>query len=385
MTTMFVALIFSFSANVNAPVFTVGEEKYKVNILTTELDRPWAVVRGPDNTLYLTEKAGKIFIYRDGKRVASLTGIPRELDEKGQGGLMDMAFHPQFKQNRFVYLSYITRENAIPSDGVNTRIARFRLVGNRLTDKKVLAQGGYGRDGAHFGSRMVFGADDKLYATFGERHNKEKSQDLKYLNGKVIRINDDGSIPQDNPFYNVPGARKEIFTFGHRNPQGIDVHPLNGSLVISEHGPSGYDAQLPTLARVGKADEINVLRPGGNYGWPWVFGSPDVLPWTEEMHRLVADKNLIMPLREYTVPDGIAPAGVAFYTGEKFPSWKNSFFVAALRGYLLRLDIDGENRLVKEEHLLPEGFSRIRDVTTGADGYLYVISDKGQLIQIVPQ
>lgn len=359
--------------------------KFKVQVIDDSFDAPWAVVTGPDGRLFITDKTGKIFVFKNDKKVAEVTGIPKSLAIVGQGGLLDIAFHPQFEENNFVYLSYSTAENAIPSNGFNTRVSRFVLKNYRLSSEKVLVQGGFGTDGAHFGCRLTFGKDGKLYATFGERHHKEKAQELEYLNGKTVRINDDGSIPKDNPFFDVEGARKEIYSLGHRNAQGMDMHPLTGDLYISEHGPSGYDASLPKVGPVGKADEVNRIEKAGNYGWPKIFGTPDVLPWTEAMKNYVEENAIIMPYREYTVPDGIAPSGVAFYTGDKFPNWKNSLMVTALRGYIVRISMDNKGQFISEEKLEHDNFSRARDVVTGADGSLYLITGVGELLKIIPQ
>ena len=371
------------SFNIHAQTFR-GTHNYEAKVYYSGLKRPWAIEVGPENDLFITQKGGSLLVIREGKVLQNITGIPKSLEVIGQGGLLDITFHPNFSGNQFVYLSYTTRENARPRNGINTRISRFKLINGKLSEEKILIQGGFGNDGAHFGCRLVFGLDKKLYATFGERHNKDKAQDPAFLNGKVIRINDDGSIPQDNPFVGIDGAREEIFTLGHRNPQGIDIHPIYGTPVISEHGPSGYDATLPGLGGVGKADEVNWLLSGRNYGWPTIFGTPEILPWTQEMLDFVKEKRVVMPIKEFTIPDGIAPSGASFYQGDKFPKWKNDFFVTALRGYIIRLKIDSEGKLLEEEKILPTGFGRLRDITTGEDGNLYVISDQGMIVQIMP-
>ena len=198
-----------FTTCISTPAFSDESHAYDTQILDNTLDSPWAVVTSPNGNLFVTDKIGEIYIYKNGKRIAKLQGLPTTIADIGQGGLLDLAFHPQFDKNKFIYLSYSTEENAFPLDGINTRISRFKLNNNKLTEEKVLVQGGYGDDGAHFGSRLVFDEQGKLYATFGERHNKEKAQDLAYLNGKVIRINDDGSIPEDNPYFLDPTARKK--------------------------------------------------------------------------------------------------------------------------------------------------------------------------------
>lgn len=358
-------------------------ETYKAQVLTESLRSPWAIQQGPEGHLYITEKNGRIIKYNlEGQRLGQLQGLPSSIAVVGQGGLLDMAFHPNFDEKPWVFLTYSTRDQARPRRGINTRLSRFTLNGNRLEDEVVYLQGAKGTDGAHFGSRLAIQKNKYLFTTFGERHNKHLSQDLSTLNGKVTRLLLDGSLPQDNPFIQQEGAQPAIYSLGHRNPQGIDVHPVTQDIFISEHGPSGYDARLPGHGPVGKADEVNLLVPGGNYGWPWIFGDPSHLPWTAEMFHRVEELGLIMPYREYSIPDGIAPSGVAFYKGDQFPSWKNSLFVSALRGYLLRVETNEEGEFIVEEQLIPSGFARVRDVTAANDGNLYFITGGGQLVRI---
>jgi glucose/arabinose dehydrogenase len=359
----------TYSADVK--VFDSASIPYQSEVVFEDLNNPWAVVSSPDGDLYITEKKGQIKVVRNRSLKFQLKGIPSDLTVCGQGGLLDLAFHPDFKNNSFIYLSYITKTNVKPTGGVNTRISRFKLVNRVLTNEKVLVQGGFGNDCAHFGSRITFGKNGKIYASIGERHNKEKAQNLKYLNGKIIRINDDGSIPSDNPFSSKPNAKKQIYSLGHRNPQGIATHPDSGLIVISEHGPTFYDANNPkTGASVGDADEINIIKSGHNYGWPTIFGKLTKVGFTS-------------PLREYT--PGPAPSGVAFYTGDQFPSWKNDLFVSSLKGRsLLRIKVSIDEKIIEEETLIASAYGRIRDVTTGADGFIYVISDNGKLIKLSP-
>ncbi len=369
----------------HADTFPTASAPYESQVVLSGLRNPWAVVPGPNADLYVLELGGAIHVVRNGQIAASLSGLPSSMARAGQGGLMDLAFHPHFATNSFVYLSYVTRQNAVPANGANTRISRFRLVGTQLQDETILLQGGFGTDGAHFGSRLAFGNDGKLYASFGERHHKEKAQELGHLNGKIVRINDDGTIPGDNPFVNTAGALGAIFTLGHRNPQGLAVHPDHGYLVNSEHGPTGYDASIPGHGSVGLADEVNLLRSGGNFGWPLVYGDPQILPWTPEMHRHAREKNLVMPIQEFTEPDGIAPSGIAFYTGQAFPRWSGDLFVSALRGYLVRMKLSRQGELLEQEQLpVLNSWVRVRDVATGADGLIYVVVDSGRLILLRP-
>lgn len=376
-------IVLLLASVVISPDTVIASHEYKVSTYSSGLEYPWGLSFSPSGDIYVTEQDGSIAVIKNGTRIGNVGNIPSDIATVGQGGLMDIVFDPQFINNNFIYLSYTTRENAKPSNGINTRVSRFELVNNSLSNEKVLVQGGYGTDGAHFGCRLAFDSKGYLYATFGERHNKEKAQSLEYLNGKVIRIHSDGSIPTDNPYVDVAGARSEIFTLGHRNPQGLDIHPVFDTPAVSEHGPTGYDASIRGES-VGKADEVNWLVKGGNYGWPVLFGDPKMLNWTEQMWDFSTKVSAILPVREFTVPDGIAPAGASFYTGKKFINWENDFFVAALRGYIVRLKIDASGKLVEEEKIDSDLFNRMRDVTTGPDGLIYAISGNGTILRIEP-
>ncbi len=253
-------------------------------------------------TIWITEQEGQIKIYDGQYRLLStLKGFATDLQAVGQGGMLDLAFHPKFLQNGWVYIAYTVRQPT----GYGTQINRFTYRNGNLSDRKVILNGPTGTDSAHFGCRLVFDEKGYLYASFGERHQKEKAQRKDSLHGKTVRLNEDGSIPKDNPF---PG--NAIYTLGHRNPQGLAIHPLSKSLVVSEHGPTGYDAP-------GGGDEVNILKPGANYGWPVI-------------HHRESKQGMETPLAEWT--PAIAPSGIAFYTDSKIPQWKNDLFVAAWLG-----------------------------------------------------
>jgi len=321
-------------------------------VLLDDLNSPWAVVASPDGQVWITESDGQILVF-DGqfRLIHTLKNFPG-LEAVGQGGLLDLAFHPQYLQNGWIYVAYTVQQN----NGYNTQINRFTFRNGVLSERKKILDGPSGTDSAHFGCRLVFDRAGYLYATFGDRHQKEKAQTTNSLHGKTVRLHDDGRIPADNPIANNP-----IFTLGHRNPQGLDIHPVSQSLVVSEHGPTGYDAP-------GGGDEINILKSGANYGWP-------------EVHHRMVRPGMESPLQEYT--PSIAPSGSTFYTGTKIPQWKNDFFVAALAGSALhRLTIDPSGRLLNEEKLLEDKYGRLRDVGNAPDGTLLVISDSGKLIQL---
>lgn len=322
---------------------------FRVETLAEGLESPWAVVPAPDGRIFITERPGRLRIFENGKlRPEPVAGVPR-VHYRGQGGLLDLALHPDFETNRWLYLAYTVNTEG----GAMTRIARFRETPEGLTDREIIFPGAPGSGKPkHFGSRMVFGTDGRLYFTLGERGEGKRSQDLMDLNGKTLRLAEDGAVPPDNPFLGRSDARPEIFTRGNRNSQGMAVQPDTGHIFQTEHGPSWNDAP-------GGGDEVNIMVPGGNYGWPVVH------------HRERRD-GMISPLLEYT--PAIAPAGATFYTGNRFPQWKNHFFFANLVGRMLvRVALD-EAEVKGQEFLLEDEYGRLRDAATGPDGGLLVLT-----------
>ncbi len=334
------------------PIRTLATE-IEVKVVLDNLKEPWAVVPGPDGDLWVTEKAGRVLIYDASFQLKHSLGDFAGLVSAGQGGLMDIAFHPKFSENHWVYLAY-----TLGSVGERrTRVTRYTFQNQELTAAKVIIEGPQGADNAHFGCRLVFDREGFLFAAFGERHEKEKAQQLDSLHGKVVRLHDDGKIPSDNPF----GPSNAVFTYGHRNPQGLDLHPESGVLYVSEHGPSGYDAAPG-------GDELNSLSAGANYGWPVI-------------HHQMQRAGMKSPLWEKT--PALAPAGALFYTGDQISVWKNNFFVAMLRGKsLLRAEIKSDGRVGATEELLKDRYGRLRDVGQHPDGSLLVVTDDGEMIQI---
>ena len=320
------------------------------------LDQPWGLAFLPDGRMLVTEKDGNLrTVSRSGKVSSALHGLPR-IRSYGQGGLLDVALHPNFARNRLVYLTHVPPTG----DGVNTAVSRGRLADAGLEGFETIftARPGTGA-GQHFGSRMVFGADGKLYLTIGDRGRRSNAQDLGLHAGSVLRLNDAGTVPDDNPFVGRSGAQPEIWTWGHRNPQGLAIDRATGRIWSHEHGPRG-------------GDEINVIKRGVNYGWPVItYGrnySGSVI--TDETER----PGMAQP-KTYWVPS-IAPSGLAFYDGDKFPRWRGNLFVGALRGQLLvRVKLDGES-VVAKERLLTHFGNRIRDVRVGPNGNLYLLLDE---------
>jgi len=278
-----------------------------------------------------------------------------------------VVLHPQFASNSLVYISYAARG----ADGVGTELARGVLKSNRLENVQVLfRQSPKGSGGQHFGGRIVFDRAGFVYLTLGERGEKERAQRPNDHAGSVIRLHDDGRVPADNPFVGKPGWKPEKFDLGHRNMQGAALHPQTGLVWTHEHGPQG-------------GDEINVIRPGLNHGWPVITYGVNYVIGTrigEGTHK----EGMTQPLY-YWVPS-IAPSGMAFYTGDRFPRWKGDLFVGALRDRMLvRLKLDGE-KVVKEERMLQGVLGRIRDVRVGPDGLVYVLTDEnpGVLARLEP-
>ena len=339
---------------------------FRVVPVATGLEHPWGMAFLPNEDILITERAGRLRILRAGALDPEpIQGVP-EVYASGQGGLLDVALDPDFAANRVIYLSY-----AAEGDGGNgTRVARATLGDGRVEDLEVIftAQP-LVRSSKHFGSRLAFDRQGYLFITVGERGQGDRAQDLGDQNGSAIRLHPDGSVPEDNPFVGVAGARPEIFSYGHRNAQGLAIHPETGVPWLHEHGARG-------------GDEVNVVRPGVNYGWPVITHGIDYsgAPIGEGTHK----EGMAQPIH-YWVPS-IAPSGMAFYDGDAFPEWRGDLFVGALRSELLaRLELDGE-RVVGEERLLEGALGRIRDVEVGPDGLLYLLTDEsaGGLYRLEP-
>jgi aldose sugar dehydrogenase len=339
-----------------AQTYRSEEHPFRVVRVVEGLEQPWSIGFLPDGRMLVTEKAGRLRVVEGGKlNPAPVTGMP-QVAVHGQGGFFDAVPHPDFSKNGLVYLSYAAKGD----DGVGTELARARLVGNRLENVQVLfRQSPKGSRGAHFGGRIVFDRAGFVYLTLGDRGEMPRAQKPDDHAGSVIRLHDDGRVPQDNPFVGKAGWKPEKFTLGNRNMQGAALHPQTGMLWTHEHGPQG-------------GDEVNVMRAGVNYGWPVITYGVNYGVGTK-IGEGTAKQGMAQPLY-YWVPS-IAPSGMAFYSGEKFPKWKGDLFVGALRSQMLvRLQLDGE-KVVKEERLLQGALGRIRDVRVGPDGLIYLATD----------
>ncbi|AXQ27203.1 PQQ-dependent sugar dehydrogenase [Solimonas sp. K1W22B-7] len=336
----------------------------EVETVASGLAHPWAMAFLPDGRILVTEKPGRMrLVNAQGGLSAPLAGVPA-VAYGGQGGLLDVVLDPQFAQTQRIYFSYSEPRK----DGNGTAVAHARLGEQGLQDLRVIfRQQPAMNSGNHFGSRLAFAPDGKLFVTLGERYKgMEQAQALDNDLGKVIRIDREGGIPPDNPFAGRKDARPELWSYGHRNPQGAAIHPQTGRLWTHEHGPQG-------------GDEINLPLPGRNYGWP-------VITWGIDYSgaKIGKGETLRMGMEQplhYWVPS-IAPSGMAFYTADRFPAWRGQLFVGSLKfGQLVRLELDGER--VKHEARYDLKM-RIRDVRQGPDGYLYLLTDDegGRLLKL---
>lgn len=341
----------------------------KVTEFATGLDTPWSIAFLPDGRMLVTERPGRMRVVgTDGSLSAPIAGVPA-VHARGQGGLLDVVPSPSFAQDGLIVFSY-----AEPTQrGARTAVARARLDLERLELREVqriFAQNEDPSGNQHFGSRLVFAADGTLFVTLGDRGGaRERAQALDSHIGKVVRIALDGSVPPDNPFVGRAGVLPEIWSYGHRNIQGAALHPQTGELWTHEHGPQG-------------GDEINRALPGLNYGWPEVTYGREYVTGRKIGQGSSRD-DVEPPLLQWT--PSIAPSGMSFYTGERFPHWKGNVLVGALRYQLVaRLVLDG-NEVRHEERLLAELGRRIRDVRQGPDGYVWVVDEsEGRILRLEP-
>jgi glucose/arabinose dehydrogenase len=327
----------------------------KVETVATGLSHPWGLAFLPDGRMLVTERTGTLrLVSKDGKLSAPLSGVP-EVVVAGQGGLLDVAIDPDFKSNNLVYLSY----SELGESGASTAVARGKLGDSGLENVEVIfRQMPKIKGNLHFGSRLVFALDGKLFVTLGERFQFTPAQDLGNDLGKIVRINPDGSVPKDNPFVGRNDARPEIWSYGHRNPQGAAIHPETGKLWETEFGPMG-------------GDELNIPQAGQNYGWP-------VVSWGSHYDGRAIPKPPTHPEFAdaiYHWNPVISPSGITFYTGDAIPAWKGNLLIAGLSSQaIVRLTLDGEK--VVDEERIPMG-TRIRDVVQGPDGAVYALTDEG--------
>lgn len=348
----------------------VHSEKHSFRIvpLLAGLENPWSIAFLPDGRMLVTERAGRLRLVSQDFKLdpKPIDGLP-EVIANGQGGLFDVVLHPQHAQNGWIYWAY----NAPGTGGWGTALARGKLQGQRMTEVQVLfSMQPKTRSAHHFGGRIVFDATGMVYLTLGDRGDKDRAQKLNDHAGSVIRLHDDGRVPNDNPFVQRAGALPEKWTLGHRNMQGAAINPKSGELWTHEHGPQG-------------GDEVNVIRPGLNYGWPVVTYGVNYGLGTK-IGEGQSKPGMVQPLQVW-VPS-IAPSGMAFVSGSQFPQWQGSMLVGALRGQMLvRLTLEGD-KVLSEERLFQGRPGRIRDVRMGPDGLVYLLTDdpQGALLRLEP-
>lgn len=358
-----------------AAVSQVATQEHRVRIVTVAsgLEHPWSLAFLPDGRILVTERPGRLRVLtKDGRlEPKPIEGLPR-IDAQGQGGLMDVVPHPDFAKNGWIYWTYAQRGDGSRN---GTELARGKLAGGpgnyRMEQVQVLFRmQPKSSAGVHFGSRLVFDRDGGLYMTLGDRGEKSSAQDLADHRGKILRLTDEGKPAPRNPFLGRADARPEVFSFGHRNVQGAALHPSTGELWVVEHGPQG-------------GDELNLVRAGGNYGWPVITYGVNYGIGTK-IGEGTSKPGMEQP-QKYWIPSP-ALSGMAFYQGDKFPRWRGDVLIGALRGQaLIRVRLEAE-RVVADEFLLKGPLPRVRDVRVGPDGYVYLLGDQsdGSVLRLEP-
>ena len=340
-------------------------QAFKIDTVAKGLDVPWGIAFLPDGDMLVTERSGQLFRFGGGKLKAIIGGVP-EVMAQGQGGLMDVILHPKYKENGWIYISY--SQKAPDGVGGNTAIFRAKLKNNQLVEQQELFKAMPNTtSGVHFGCRMVFDDQGYLFFSVGERGNKENAQTLTNHCGKIHRIYDDGRIPPDNPFVKTAGAMPTIYSFGHRNPQGIDIHPVSRRIYNNEHGPRG-------------GDEINLVGKANNYGWPVITYGINYDGTI--LSEFKAKEGMEQPVFQWT--PSIGPSSMKFVVGDRYPGWKGDILSGSLSfKYLERVHL--ENGKVTEQEKLLENAGRVRNVTLSPDGYIYVaVENPGIIVKLVP-
>lgn len=345
----FLALACSNSAPTGGAENTIFETqdkqtKFRVETVASRLEVPWAFAWLPNKDLIFTERKGRVRIIESGKlRAEPLFTVP-DVEPSGESGLMDISLHPDFAKNNFAYLAY-----SYNNDGKRVKVVRFKLANNAFTEPKIIIGNIPGAPN-HAGMRARFGPDGKLYITTGDSTDWTLAQKLDSLAGKTLRVNDDGTVPPDNPFVGQKDARPEIWAYGNRNPQGLAWQPGTGTMFQTEHGPSFFEG------KGSGGDEVNIVEKGKNLGWP-------------EIHHTEKRNGMVSPLLEYS--PACAPGSGMFYNGAVFPAFKGNFFFGCLRSArIVRVTLDG-NKVVSQENLFDGTFGRIREMEEGPDGYIY--------------
>lgn len=338
---------------------------YTTELIVPELYIPWGMTFLPDGSMLITEKTGEIIHFKNGVKT-NIENAP-EVYVRGQGGLLDIKAHPNYEENGWIYITYSSQEG--DGDGGNTALIRAKLSDNKLVEKQLLYKAEPNtKKGQHWGARIEFDDEGHLYFSVGDRGNRDENpQDITRDGGKIYRLHDDGSIPADNPFVNKSGAKTAIFSYGHRNPQGMTKNPFTGKIWVNEHGPKG-------------GDEINIIEKGKNYGWPVI--SYGVNYSGTKFTEITEKEGMEQPLF-YWVPS-IAPSGMSIVSSDKYPEWKGNVLVGALKfEYLERLVVEN-NKVTRREKLF-EGIGRLRNVIQAPDGFIYIAVEGKGIFKIVPK
>ena len=338
-------------------------KNYSYEVVVPDLTIPWGFTFLPDGSMLITEKSGKLIHFRNGKKT-NITGLPK-IQVLGQGGLMDVTIHPKYESNGWIYITYASPEGE--GRGANTALMRFKLKNGQISNKELLYKAGPNTNrGQHFGSRIEFDRQGYLYFTIGDRGNRNVNpQDITLDGGKVYRLHDDGTIPKDNPFVNKANAKKAIYSYGHRNQQGMKIHPQTGAIWTHEHGPRG-------------GDEINIVTKGKNYGWPKI--SYGINYSGTKFTDYTALPGMEQPLHYWT--PSIAPSGMAFVSSTVYPNLKGHLLVGSLKFQYVNLCVLDGNKVVKEEKLL-DRIGRVRSMREGPDGYIYIGVENLGIVKLV--
>lgn len=342
----------------------VEVKNYTLETVDPDIQLPWGMTWLPDGTMLVTEKNGILYHIKNGVKT-EIKNVPKVYN-RGQGGLLDIAVHPNYSKNGWIYITYSDSEGE--GEGGNTKLIRTKLLDGSLTQIESLYKAlPNTTKGLHFGSRIVFDNEGYLYFSVGERGaHFENPQDINRDGGKIYRLNDDGSIPKDNPFVGQVGAKEAIYSFGHRNPQGMAKNPITGQIWAHEHGPQG-------------GDEINIIKKGANYGWPVVTYGID---YDGKTISTQTEKPGIEKPIYYWLPS-IAPCGMVFVTGDRYPDWKGHLLVGSLKFQYLEL-VKLKGAEVVDRQKIATDIGRVRNVAQGPDGYIYIAVEGKGILKIIP-
>lgn len=344
---------------------TSEKRGYTTEKIVNNLNNPWGMTWLPNGSMLITEKAGSLIHFSNGTKT-EIKNVP-EVYNRGQGGLLDIELHPNYSENGWIYITYASSEG--DEEGGNTKLIRCKLKNDSLTSIEELYKATPNTSrGQHFGSRIEFDNEGYLYFSIGERGNRDVNpQDITRDGGKIYRLNDDGTIPNDNPFVNEKNAKKAIFTYGNRNPQGMAKHPTTGQIWTHEHGPKG-------------GDEINIVRKGVNYGWPVISYGVNYSGTT--FTDITSKPGMEQPIY-YWVPS-IAPCGMDFVTGDRYPDWKGHLLVGSLKfNYVELVKLNGNEVVGREK--IAQDIGRVRNVKMGPNGYIYIAVEGQGIFKVVPK